>query len=127
MEALEKAKVAPTPGKPLAEAEAKVSPPHLPTSSLYPFFRRLQDRILWWRKNADPEVVNNIKYGIAPDWCSPYLPLLSIQKTAAEQLECLHLLSDYLQLGAVREVTPPEVKFLVPWFLIKKPEGGVPK
>ena len=89
-------------GKPLEEAEAKVSLPHLPASSSSPFFRRLQDRILWWRKNANPEVVNNIKYGIAPDWCCPSLPLLSIQKTAAEQLECLHLLSDYLQLGADR-------------------------
>ena len=78
----------------------------------------------WWNKNASPEVVKNIKYGIAPDWCCPSLPLLSIQKTAEEQFDCLNLLSDYLQLGAVREVTPQEVKFLVPWFLIKKPEGG---
>ena len=127
MEALEKAKVAPTHGKPLAKAEAKVSPSHLPASSTSPFFRRLKDRITWWNKNASPEVVKNIKYGIAPDWCCPSLPLLSMQKTAEEQFDCLNLLSDYLQLGAVREVTPPEVKFLVPWFLIKKPEGGVPK
>ena len=32
-----------------------------------------------------------------------------------------------LAVGGCERGNPPEVKFLVPWFLIKKPEGGVPK
>ena len=40
-----------------------------------------------------------------------------------DQKDALLILEDYRQVGAVKEVSLLGTQFLVPWFIVRKPEG----
>ena len=48
---------------------------------------------------------------------------MPLQKGLDDQGAALLILSDYLAIGAVKQVPLSTAQFLVPWFVIKKPEG----
>ena len=90
-----------------------------------PFPLRLRSRIEWWKKNGkDRDVVHLIQCGVCPCWSHPPdLPWMAQSRNVCDQKAALEILQEYLEIGAVRKVSMAEVKFLVPWFVIRKPEG----
>ena len=90
-----------------------------------PFPLRLRSRIEWWKKNGkDRDVVRLIQCGVCPCWSHPPdLPWMDQSRNVCDQKAALEILPEYLEIGAVRKVSMAEVKFLVPWFVIRKPEG----
>jgi hypothetical protein len=111
---------------PLKVEAPKVS---LPTSRLTPqisFFDRLRLRREWWALHAPPHVLRLILQGVPAAWQWHHPPVLHIcpsQRSMEDQKDALLILEDYRQVGAVKEVSLSGTQFLVPWFIVRKPEG----
>ena len=80
----------------------------------------------WWERHAPTEVICLIKSGVPISWPlhnPPQLRLSPFHRSMADQVAGLQILKEYQQAGAVREVSLEDSKFLVPWFIVRKPEG----
>ena len=96
-------------------------------TSTVPFFLRLRMREEWWAQHAPPQVQQLILKGVPVDWLLPQPPVLRIhpcQRSVEDQEAALLVLEEYQQVGAVRQVSMADTKFLVPWFIVRKPEGA---
>ena len=103
-----------------------------------PFPLRLRGKERFWLKNAHKQVQQWVLEGIKAPWepeTGPQMAISLQEKTAAETQAALDLLTEYVEVGAVSMATcPPDcnfktflekrkVQYLVPWFIISKPEG----
>ena len=110
-----------------AEAPIRVCPvPGLSQGSV-PAFLRVRSRIQWWREHAqDPEVLHLILHGVGFDWVGPDLPVASQGKghSPQEVAAAATILREYEEAGAVCRPPPPFApRYVIPWFVISKPEG----
>ena len=127
------AKVAATTVRLEREKEARCPQVTLPLQRLWqpniPFPLRLRhpDHFPWWERNAPQRVLNLIQQGVGHDWPSPDLGVHPCRRSQEEEADARVLLQEYLAIGAVQPVTWASTKFLIPWFLIKKQEGGSQK
>jgi hypothetical protein len=72
--------------------------------------------------------VNLITEGVQPGWVSPpVLPWIQRDKSVPEVRQAERILQEYLEIGAVDQVSPKQARFLVPWFVISKREGAKEK
>jgi hypothetical protein len=101
------------------------------TGSMMPHPTRLRAKLDWWGTRAPPQVLQWLKQGVPAQWPSqqpPSLPWMDRGHPQEEVKACMDIIQDYLQVGAVKELSDSEVsqiKFLVPWFIItKKGRGG---
>ena len=87
-----------------------------------PFPHRL--RMQWWEQNAPSWLANLPEQGLT---CPVTLPAkLSLeQKSLPPPIlqQGLEIMSEYLQIGAVKEVPLSSAKHLIPWFVVKKTES----
>ena len=114
-----------SPAKALAKVTDKVCPHPTDELPAILYHLRLREKFSWWRKHChNREVLELISHGVSPTWTSPpRLPFMPIQKGLDDQGAALQILSDYLAIGAVKQVPLSSAHFLVPWFVIRKPEG----
>ena len=114
-----------SPARALAKVEDKVCPPTMEEVLPTLYHLRLRDKFQWWLQHCqDKAVLDIISTGVSPTWSSPpRLPLMPMQKGLDNQEAALQILSDYLAIGAVKQVPLSTARFLVPWFVIKKQEG----
>ena len=54
---------------------------------------------------------------------SPVLRLCTSQRSMEDQKDDLLILEDYRQVGSVKEISLSGTQFLVPCFIVRKPEG----
>jgi hypothetical protein len=89
-----------------------------------PFYARLQRRFQWWRRNTqDPSVLHLITHGVTAAYPLPCN--LSMQPCFRNQEEtqmALESIQEYLDVGALKEISLQQAKHLIPWFVIKKGE-----
>lgn len=91
-----------------------------------PLPHRLMSRMSWWAKVAPPPVLHLLQHGVCPDWPEPDLEVLPCHRPQQEVAEAKKLMVEYTGLGACRPVSNQDAptRYLIPWFLLKKPEGG---
>ena len=93
-----------------------------------PYFSRLQENFLWWKKFAPKRVLHLIQEGVHADFPLPNFLDSRIQsKTTQEEVQALQVLEEYMAVGAVIKNPPGVTRHLVPWFVIKKEENGKEK
>ena len=88
-----------------------------------PFHGRLRNHIKWWEKHSSKEVLTLIKYGVTA--AAPLPPRLTCKpciRSREETAMALEALTDYISVGAVKEIPPSHARHLIPWFVIKKGE-----
>ena len=88
-----------------------------------PFHGRLRNHIKWWEKHSSKEVLTLIKYGVTA--AAPLPPRLTCKpciRSRQETAMALEALTDYISVGAVKEIPPSHARHLIPWFVIKKGE-----
>ena len=106
-------------------------PPLFPCN--IPFPQRLRSRIDWWESHAPPEIVRLIWEGVEWNGDVPQaLPIFPCHRQEADVAACQIVLQDYLEGGAVTIVGSlqqalPSTRFLVPWTVLTKWEGGKAK
>ena len=124
----------------VSEERAKVCFHAVSDSVTIPHPLRLRARSQWWLQHAKPQVVEWVLHGVTAPWwgCSlgPQLPLAYQAKSKEQEQAAESVLQEYKEVGAVKEyVCPPQVsfqtflkqcgvQFLVPWFIVSKPEGN---
>jgi hypothetical protein len=86
-------------------------------------FQKLRACLPWWEKYAPRFVVQLIKQGVEPTFQGHHLTVREQQKSAQECDLGMEVMKEYLQIGAAREVSSKDTKYLVPWFVITKQEG----
>ena len=92
---------------------------------LPPFLRlRTPEAWAWWEKHASSEVLHLLAQGVEPNFCCPPLPLIPQGRSVSDQEAALHIIQEYIQQGAAKEVQMQGTAYLVPWFVLKKQELG---
>ena len=106
---------------PLTKEVAKLCP--FSSRQMLPLFLLPRWKLEWWKINtANQFVLETLSQGVCQDWpCLP-LPLVVKQKSFEDQEACLEIMREYFLFGAVKRVSWSQVKFLVPWFVIRKRE-----
>ena len=106
----------------------KVHPQHLGQGAPTSFFLRVRNKLKnWLAMGAPAEVRQLILHGVGQEWPEPALTLTHQQHTQEQAVACMSVIQEYIEAGALREVSLAEAKFLVPWFLIEKqdPQGDM--
>ena len=86
---------------------------------------QLRRRLSWWEKAGAPsKVLSYIVQGVEPQWASPSLRLQAQPRSAQQEALAMQVLGEYMQVGAVQEVSPHMSKYWVPWFVIAKKEDN---
>lgn len=92
-----------------------------------PSFFRLRQKLDWWRKFASKDIVQLILEGVGEEWVEPTYALkssLHLPKSCQEIVQVHSILKDYLQVGAIKDISGQDVPYCVPWFIISKEELG---
>ena len=107
----------------LPKEAAKVC--HIASRLMQPLFLYPRQRLAWWKMNSNnPDVLRVLAHGVCPDWPCPLLPMVCKQRPLTDQIACEKIMEEYLQFGAVKRVNWDQVKFLVPWFIVRKLEAN---
>jgi hypothetical protein len=87
-----------------------------------PFFNRLRQRSQWWEQNTtNTQVKELIAHGVAAHHPLPSKLSKGICKRDAEETQMAwETIQEYLDVGAVKEISLDQAKHLIPWFVIKK-------
>lgn len=111
---------------PLEKEEDAVCPPtQLRQLNNTPLPYRLRQHYQWWEAHAPPPVLKLIRDGVEPAWPEPVLGVHPCHRAEEEETAARTLMSEYIELGAAHLVTDlAPSKYLIPWFLVKKPEVG---
>ena len=104
----------------------KVLPPHkLQEQQILNLPLRLRQHLRWWRMHkAGQDILNLILAGVCPDWPEPKIDFSLCHRDSQMVQEALAVMADYVEVGAAHRVPLAGTRFLIPWFLLKKPEGG---
>ena len=86
-------------------------------------FQRLQASLPWWQKHAPQFVLQLIQRGVEPNFQGQHLQLKHQTKSAQEVALAMEVMTEYVQVGAAKEVSLVGTQYLVPWFVITKKEG----
>ena len=90
-----------------------------------PFYFHLRSAMTWWKEQgASKEVLDIISQGVACEWPCPRLQIRQRTYSKEDQLLAKKVLEKYLGVGAVKKLSWSQVKFLIPWFVIKKTEDS---
>ena len=87
-------------------------------------FKRLQNQLHWWEKNASHYVINLIENGVQADLPLPKNLSLQVQKKSDQEVAlATDILLEYQKVGAVEKVqNVNNTRHLVPWFVLTKQE-----
>jgi hypothetical protein len=92
-----------------------------------PYYLRVRSQLQWWKEHgASKTVLDILTRGIPPPLTLPcQLQAAGGKKNEEDQRLAQQVLREYQTVGAVKLVGQgdPPTKFLVPWFIIQKPEG----
>lgn len=118
------AKEASAAGMAQTEAPEEESAVPDPLGNLAPF-NRLRAKLDWWERHAPQFVLQLITQGVEPNFLGDHLVILfKRQKKSGEEIEkALEVMEEYVKLGAAKEVSWENTRYLVPWFLVTKTEG----
>ena len=99
-----------------------------PPVSSPPFYSLVREKLGWWIPKAPKKVLNVLRHGVTSNFPLPkFLDCRSQQKTFQEEQQALKVLQEYMEVGAVIKNPPGPTRYLVPWFVIRKEEGGKEK
>ena len=87
-----------------------------------PYFLNLRKNLVWWQQaNCSKEVECLITHGVQADYPLPMnLSRHPCVRSQEETKLAWETIQEYLEVGAVREISEQQVKHLIPWFVIKK-------
>jgi hypothetical protein len=60
---------------------------------------------------------------VCPNFPAPDLPIVFCHRDRSQLAAAQDLIRDYLAVGAIRKVSLPGTRYLIPWFVLSKPEG----
>ena len=89
-----------------------------------PFYKGLRRQAHWWARNTkNPEVLRIIQQGVQADHPLPSkLSKVPCMRSQEETKMAWETVQEYLEVGALTEISWHQAKHLIPWFVIKK--GG---
>ena len=112
----------PTHGRAESKSSQAAAPPSLPINHRLSLLNKLP----WWQANAPANIYRLIKEGVRARWSAAPPKSIPPFPVSSQQSEwALQLLKEYADVGAVRELTLPEIEsthYFVPWFVIEKPK-----
>ena len=103
--------------------KAKVCLPERLWQPHLPYYHRLRQSMMWWERHAPLQVLNLIRDGVCPTFPNVSLPIVFCHRDHNQLKAAQDLIQEYLQLGAIEMVDLPGTRYLIPWFVLSKPEG----
>ena len=101
--------------------------PPTPEVTRLPFFQNLRENISWWQNiKCSKEVLKLITQGVQADHQLPkQLSMRKCLRTQGETQLAWETIQEYLEVGALKEISPHQARHLIPWFVIQKGENCV--